>query len=94
MKGNRACELAELFTTMADPTRVRLLARLLAEELCVHELAAELEVSQSAVSHQLRLLRDRRLVETRRQGRHIYYRLADDHVRDLLTRAISHLEHP
>lgn len=93
MKEDRARELAELFSTMADPTRVKLLARLLTEELCVHELAAELEVSQSAVSHQLRLLRDRHLVETRREGRHIFYRLADDHVRDLLTRAASHLEH-
>lgn len=93
MQAERAQLLAATFQALADPTRLQLLSRLLGGEQCVHELAADLLVSQSAVSHQLRLLRDRQLVRTRRAGRHMYYRLDDDHVRDLLGRAIAHLEH-
>ena len=79
-----------LLKGFADPTRLRLLWLLRSGEVCVHVLVESLGMSQSAVSHQLRLLRDARLVNARRSGRHVYYRLADEHVRSLLENAVSH----
>ncbi len=79
-----------LLKGFSDPTRLRLLWLLRDGEQCVHVLVEALDVSQSAVSHQLRLLRDARLVAARRRGRHVFYRLADDHVRSLLDNAVSH----
>lgn len=79
-----------LLKGFSDPTRLRLLWLLRDGEQCVHVLVDALDVSQSAVSHQLRLLRDARLVAARRRGRHVFYRLADDHVRSLLDNAVSH----
>jgi ArsR family transcriptional regulator len=80
----------QLLKGFADETRLRLLCLLRDREVCVHELVDALDVSQSAVSHQLRVLRDARLVSHRREGRHVYYRLADDHVREMLENALSH----
>lgn len=80
----------QLLKGFADGTRLRILCLLRGREVCVHELVDVLEMSQSAVSHQLRVLRDARLVTHRRDGRHMYYRLADDHVRELLENALSH----
>jgi ArsR family transcriptional regulator, lead/cadmium/zinc/bismuth-responsive transcriptional repressor len=79
-----------LLKGFADGTRLRLLWLLRHDEVCVHVLVDALGMSQSAVSHQLRLLRDARLVAARRSGRHVYYRLADEHVRALLENAVSH----
>ena len=80
----------QLLKGFADGTRLRLLCLLRGREVCVHELVEALDMSQSAVSHQLRVLRDARLVSHRREGRHVYYRLADDHVREMLENALSH----
>ncbi|MFP4227936.1 MAG: ArsR/SmtB family transcription factor [Salinivenus sp.] len=80
----------QLLKGFADSTRLRILCLLRGREVCVHEIVDVLEVSQSAVSHQLRVLRNARLVSHRRDGRHVYYRLADDHVRDMLENALSH----
>ncbi len=88
-----ALRLAEVFKTLADPTRIRLIALLAEGEICVHELAQTLGMSSSAVSHQLRLLRHQGLVRSRRQGRHIFYRLDDDHVLQLLQQVRAHLAH-
>jgi len=86
-----ANELAATFALFADPTRARILHALsLTEELCVCDLALLLGLSQSAVSHQLRQLRDRRVVTRRRAGRVIHYRLADDHVRHVLADGLRH----
>jgi|SRR5690625_1194665 len=85
--------LASVFKALADPTRLRILAEIAAQEQCVHAVAEALEMNQPAVSHQLRLLRDRGLVRQRRAGRHIFYALDDDHVYDLFRRAREHLEH-
>lgn len=74
----------------ADETRLRILCLLGTGEVCVHDLVEALELSQSGVSHQLRSLRDARLVTHRKQGRHVFYRLADDHVLRMLTDALSH----
>lgn len=80
----------QLLKGFADDTRLRILCLLRGREVCVHEIVDALDMSQSAVSHQLRVLRDARLVSPRRDGRHVYYRLADDHVREMLDNALSH----
>lgn len=85
--------LAAIFSCMADPTRLRALLTLLDGERCVCDLSDETGASVSSVSHGLRLLRARGLVSRRREGRHMYYRLADHHVEELLRTAIEHLEH-
>lgn len=85
-------ESVRLLKGFADATRLRLLCLLREGEVCVHALVEALDVSQSAVSHQLRVLREARLVEARRNGRHVYYRLADEHVRDMLADALEHGE--
>jgi len=89
----RAAELAATFSALSDPTRVRLISALAEGELCVGELASLVEMSISAVSHQLRLLRQLRLVRYRRDGRHIYYALDDEHITTLYRVALEHLCH-
>ncbi len=84
-------ELAELFHQMADVTRLELLTALGGGEKCVCELASDSRVSVSAVSHQLRSLRTARLVKSRREGRHVYYSLDDDHVLALLDVGLEHV---
>ena len=83
--------LAEIFKVLGDYTRVRILQALSIEELCVCDLSALLEVSQSAVSHQLRLLRAARLVRFRKDGKIVYYALDDDHVRNLFDQGLEHV---
>jgi DNA-binding transcriptional ArsR family regulator len=85
--------LARTFHALADPTRVRILSALTESELCVGDLAQTLDMSVSAISHQLRLLRELRLVRNRRRGRHIYYTLDDDHVYDLFRIGLAHIQH-
>lgn len=84
--------LAEIFKALGDPTRVRLLTALATAELCVCDLATLLTLSESAVSHQLRLLRSLRLVRARRDGRMVFYRLDDDHIVRLLAQGREHAE--
>lgn len=88
-----AFSLAETFSLLGDPTRTRILHALSVDELCVSDLAGLLGISPSAASHQLRLLRDRRLVAVRRDGKRTYYRLEDEHIRTLVDMGISHVEH-
>jgi ArsR family transcriptional regulator len=80
----------EIFSALADSTRFKILSALAAGELCVHELVEVTDVSQSAVSHQLRLLRDRKLVDARRDGQKIVYRFTDEHVRSLILIGLEH----
>ncbi len=83
--------LSRLFSAFADPTRLRILHALnVIDELCVCDLAALSDLSVSAVSHQLRLLRDRELVHARRDGRMVYYSLADEHVSQLMAIGAEH----
>src|SRR5512134_1969132 len=84
--------LADTFRALGDPTRVRILDALSHGELCVCDLAAVLSLSQSAVSHQLRLLRSLRLVRARRAGRMVFYALDDRHVTDLLDQGLKHVD--
>ena len=89
-----ALELAETFRLLSDPGRLRLIAALLAsDELCVCDLADVTGLSQTACSHNLRLLRAQRLVRYRKQGRNVYYTLDDDHIRMLLDVALQHVTH-
>jgi ArsR family transcriptional regulator, lead/cadmium/zinc/bismuth-responsive transcriptional repressor len=85
--------LAETFRVLADPTRVRIISALAESPLCVHELAAALGVTHSAVSHQLAMLREMRLVSFEKEGRHVIYRLDDDHIRDLFRQGLEHIRH-
>ena len=85
-------EMAELFKMFGDSTRIKILSVLFAGEKCVQEITDATGASQSAVSHQLRLLKQARLVRSRRNGRQICYSLADDHVKTILGMAKEHLE--
>lgn len=84
--------LAETFSALGDPTRVRILDALSHGELCVCDLAAVLRLSQSAVSHQLRVLRGQRLVRPRRDGRIVFYSLDDQHIISLFKQTLQHVE--
>jgi len=86
-----AQDLAAIFSVLADPTRVRLVAALAARELCVCDLANVLGLRQSTVSHQLRLLRALRVVRFRKEGRVAYYALDDAHVAGLLAQGLEHI---
>ena len=88
-----ANELARTFQALADPSRVRMISALENSELCVGDLAAVLGMTQSAVSHQLRSLRDLRLVKARRTGREIIYTLDDEHIRQLFQLGLHHIQH-
>ncbi|HET8645142.1 MAG TPA: metalloregulator ArsR/SmtB family transcription factor [Vicinamibacteria bacterium] len=90
VSAERAVALADTFSLLGDPTRTRILHALSVDELCVSDLAGLLGLSPSAVSHQLRLLRDRRLVAVRREGKRTYYRLLDEHIRTLIDMGVSH----
>ena len=85
-------ELAATFAVLGDPTRVRLVDALAHGELCVSDLSAVVGLSESAVSHQLRLLRSLRIVRARRAGRQVYYQLDDAHIRTLLDQGRRHIE--
>lgn len=84
--------MARTFQVLADPTRVRILALLSQGELSVGNLAGRLQMTPSAVSHQLRLLRQMRLVRRRREGKRVFYALDDDHVRALFREALDHIQ--
>ena len=84
--------IAELFKGFADPTRVHILSLLRQkEELCVNDIAEAVELSQSAISHQLRVLKEMHLIKFRREGKNIWYSLADDHVRTILKMGLEHV---
>ncbi len=91
MSLDQAQQMAEFFGALADPSRLRLMSALASQELCVCDLAAAVKVSESAVSHQLRILRSQRLVKYRRVGRNVYYSLADSHVMNLYREVAAHL---
>ena len=84
--------LTEIFRVLGDPTRVRILDALSRSELCVGDLALRLGVTESAVSHQLRLLRNTRIVRARREGRMIFYALDDKHVLALFRQGLRHVQ--
>jgi DNA-binding transcriptional ArsR family regulator len=87
-------DLCQTFKALGDMSRLKILWALAHQEMCVCDLAALLGITESAVSHQLRLLRTLRLVKNRREGTILYYRLADDHVSQLIRIALDHIQEP
>lgn len=85
-------DLAELFKMFGDSTRIRILFVLIEKEMCVCDLANELNMTQSAISHQLRILKQSKLVKNRRDGKSIYYSLADEHVYTIMAQGLEHVE--
>lgn len=83
--------MADLFKVFGDPTRVRILFALFQQEACVQEIANRLGMTQSAISHQLRILKQARLVSSRREGKSIFYALADDHIYTIFRQALEHI---
>jgi ArsR family transcriptional regulator, lead/cadmium/zinc/bismuth-responsive transcriptional repressor len=88
-----AAQLADLFKALGDPTRVKIIHALVQSELCVHDLTEVLSMGQSAVSHQLRLLRNMRIVKRRKVGKTVFYSLDDDHVEQIFLLTLQHLKH-
>ena len=85
-------DLADFFKIFADSTRIRILCTLLCGEMCVSEIGDALNMTQSAISHQLRLLKQAKLVKNRREGKTIYYSLSDGHIFSILSQGIEHIE--
>jgi DNA-binding transcriptional ArsR family regulator len=86
--------LSETFKVLSDPTRLKIVIALAKEELCVYDIAELLGVSESAVSHQLRLLKTLRLVKFRKSGKMVFYSLDDEHIEDLIRIATRHVSEP
>ena len=84
--------LAELFKVFGDSTRIRILYVLFEAEVCVCDLASALNMNQSAISHQLKILKQNKLVKARREGKSVFYSLADDHVRMIIAKGQEHIE--
>ena len=93
LKDQTSTQLADLFSALSDPTRLRIISVLLDGELNVGEIANQLAMSESAVSHQLLGLRHMKLVRGRKNGRQVYYALDDDHVAKLYRLGLDHVEH-
>lgn len=85
-------DLSELFRIFGDSTRIKILYSLFEGELCVNDMSALLNLSQSSISHQLRILKDAKLVKFRREGKSIYYSLDDEHVKTILCMGMEHVE--
>ncbi len=92
MRENELYDLAELFKVFGDSTRIRILYALFEHEINVNDIAEQLSMTASAVSHQLRLLKQSKLIKSRREGKQIYYSLADDHVKTIMAMGMEHIE--
>ena len=90
--GEQLYDLAELFKIFGDSTRIKILYVLMEHEMCVCDLAQLLNMTQSAISHQLRILKQSRLVKFRREGKTIFYSLLDEHVHSILSQGLEHLQ--
>lgn len=85
-------DLADFFRVFGDPTRLKIMMVLLSEEMCVYDIASVLEMSQSAISHQLRILKQMDLVKNRREGKTVFYSPADSHIISILSQGLDHIE--
>lgn len=93
LQEHTSTHLADLFSALSDPTRLKIISVLLEGEMNVGDIAAKLQMTESAVSHQLRGLRQLRLVRARKNGRQVYYSLDDDHIAKLYRLGLDHVEH-
>ena len=87
-------DLADIFKSIGDPTRLKIVLALSLDELCVCDIAAICNLSESATSHQLRILRHLKVVRFRREGKVVYYRLDDEHIRTLISMGLEHIREP
>jgi DNA-binding transcriptional ArsR family regulator len=87
----RMLDLSELFKVLGDATRIKIISALLTQEMCVCDIAVLLDMTKSAISHQLRVLRQSKLVKARKQGKHTYYSLDDDHVQSIIETGLAHI---
>ncbi|SDE14208.1 DNA-binding transcriptional regulator, ArsR family [Paenibacillus sp. UNCCL117] len=85
--------LADIFKALGDPTRVKIIHTLLQQELCVHDITQVLDMGQSAVSHQLRYLRNLRIVKRRKEGKTVFYSLDDEHIEQIFVQMLQHMKH-
>jgi len=90
-KDNELRELASLFKVLGDGTRIKIINALLAAEMCVCDIAVLLNMTKSAISHQLRTLRQTKLVKSRKEGKHVFYSLDDEHVSGIITQGLEHI---
>ena len=88
-----AYRVAEIFSSMSDPTRIRIIGLLTNSEICVGDLCLILEMTQPAISHHLRILRNLKIVSSRKAGRHVFYTLTDEHIKYIFTQSVHHAEH-
>jgi ArsR family transcriptional regulator, lead/cadmium/zinc/bismuth-responsive transcriptional repressor len=88
-----AVVLAELFKAFSDPSRIKIVSVLVTAEWCVHDIARIVGLSESATSHQLRILRQMHLVRSRKEGKHVYYALDDEHIKQLYQLGLDHIQH-
>lgn len=88
-----AQKMSVLFDSLSDPTRIKILSVLMAGEANVGDLAEDLKISPSAISHQLRGLKDKHVIRTRKQGKQVFVALEDDHIRELFERGLEHIKH-
>ncbi|MFD0679230.1 ArsR/SmtB family transcription factor [Paenibacillus sp. GCM10027630] len=88
-----AVGLADVFKALGDPTRVKIIYTLLQTELCVHDLTVVLDMGQSAISHQLRYLRNLRIVKRRKVGKTVFYSLDDEHIEQIFVQMLQHIKH-
>lgn len=91
-KDNSIINLSNLFKVIGDYTRIKILHCILEDELCVYDIAEVVKMNQSAVSHQLKILRENRLVKTRKSGKQVYYSLNDDHIKVIFEIGLKHVE--
>ncbi len=93
IENDMANAVADIFKVFGDPTRIKILHLLITSELCVQAISSSLDMTQSAISHQLRVLKQAGLVKNRKEGKVVYYSLDDDHVLTILTQGIDHVVH-
>lgn len=93
LDANDAGKVAELFKALSDPSRVRIIGLLAHTEMCVGDLCVVLEMSQPAVSYQLRILRTLHIVRARKEGKHVFYTLDDEHIHQLFRQGADHVQH-
>jgi ArsR family transcriptional regulator len=91
MDDEQAQLLSEFFKLYSDQTRIRIIELLSCDEVCVHDIASVLDMSQSSISHQLKTLRQHRIVKTRKEGKHIFYSLNDDHIMQIFKNGLDHI---
>lgn len=95
-KGSNEVFLADLsvfFKLFGDPTRLKIIFSLMNKELCVNDISKELKMSQSSISHQLKILRENKIVKNRKTGKQVFYSLDDEHVSSIITQGVDHLHH-